>query len=342
MAKKKVDGDQMMQMMQMMMSQIGNLDPASDPFAQDPDGGGDEDAGLKADIIRPADIKDIIKEQQAIETGTALDLLCLLQDGQHRIGGVPAGTTIAFCGPPGKGKSRTAIAAIGRIASAGKKVAYVVAEEGFRDPVGSGRDDLASRMTKIIMQTEGVTLKQFKDKIAPNIWVLLSQYHRGKTWADFVTHYRYLVEEEGIQFVVVDSLNALDPSKTRTADNLAVLKTYNHDAGVTCLTVGQIRDTGSPAGGECLMHTADVVFLAEWMSLSTKDMALEWGGEYREKILTLRCVKSVSTPTLGYQLRLVQSADAGVLQLHPDHPEMSYPVPPAKKKSKKRVVRAKK
>ena len=86
-----------------------------------------------------------------------------------------------------------------------------------------------------------------------------SQYHRGHSWDDFIRRYRKVVEDEGVRFIVVDSLNTLDPSHARTAENLAVLKTYNHEHGVTCVTIGQVKDSGEPVGGEALMHTADAV-----------------------------------------------------------------------------------
>ena len=38
--------------------------------------------------------------------------------------------------------------------------------------------------------------------------------------------------------MVIDSLNMLDPSKNRTADNLSALKTYNHEKGITCICHG--------------------------------------------------------------------------------------------------------
>ena len=117
-----------------------------------------------------------------------------------------------------------------------------------------------------------------------NVFVLQSQYHKGQTWDDFVTKYRYLVEKEEIRFVVIDSLNMLDPTKNRTADNLSALKTYNHEKGITCICIGQIRDTGMPVGGEALQHTADVVFLIEELSMGSKEMAEQWGSAYRAKI----------------------------------------------------------
>ena len=152
--------------------------------------------------------------------------------------------------------------------------------------------------------------------------MLESQYHKGNSWDDFVSKYRYLVEQEEISFVVIDSLNMLDPSRNRTADNLSALKTYNHEQGITCLCIGQIRDTGSPVGGEALQHTADVVFLIEEMSLGSKEIAELWGGKYRDKIDVLRSVKSVTTPTFPHPVRIGREEKTGAMIVHEAQPEM--------------------
>ena len=85
------------------------------------------------------------------------------------------------------------------------------------------------------MTVTGITDEdEFSDKVLANVFVMECQYHKGTTWDDFVAKYRYLVEKEKISFAVIDSLNMLDPTRNRTADNLSALKTYNHEAGVTC------------------------------------------------------------------------------------------------------------
>jgi hypothetical protein len=196
----------------------------------------------------------------------------------------------------------------------------VVAEEGFHTAEGSGRDDLCSRMVKIGMEATGLKEKAFRDKVLDNVYVLESQYHKGQSWDDFIAKYRYLVEKAEIDFVVIDSLNMLDPTKNRTADNLSALKTYNHEKGITCLCIGQIRDTGLPVGGEALMHTADAVFLLEEMGLGSKEIAEQWGGKYRDKIDTLRVVKCVTTPTFPHLVRVAQEEGTGALAVHPAQP----------------------
>ena len=220
--------------------------------------------GIKRLRTIPTDLFPVriirIKTQQGVSLGSVLDFLCLTDDCSHALGGIPKGCTIALAGPPGKGKTRTALAGLTRVAADGNPVAFVVAEEGFHNDVEAGRDDLCSRLTKIGMASTGMDESQLAEKVLSNIYVLQSQYHRGQTWDDFVTKYRYLVEKEKIRFVVIDSLNMLDPTKNRTADNLSALKTYNHEKGITCICIGQIRDTGMPVGGEALMHTAVGLF----------------------------------------------------------------------------------
>ncbi|MEN0062845.1 MAG: ATPase domain-containing protein [Myxococcota bacterium] len=317
-------GNPMMQMMQMMQMMMGGaaapmVDPSAMPFAMSapvPD----QDQGLDSDIIRPATFDELVREQEPLPTGSILDQLCLSADGATALGGIPKGCTMAFVGPPGKGKTRTALAALARTAQSGMKVAFVVAEEGFHTESGSGRDDLCSRLTKIGGAVTGLDETAFREQVLDNLYVLESQYHKGQTWDDFIARYRYLVEKAEIDFVVIDSLNMLDPTKHRTADNLSALKTYNHEKGVTCLCIGQIKDTGLPVGGEALMHTADAVFLIEQLSLGSKDMAALWGGAYRDKIDVIRAVKSVTTPTFPHLARVEQAADTGALVVHEAQP----------------------
>jgi len=322
----------MMQMMQMMQMMMGGgmtapmIDPSAVPFAGQsaPDG----DKGLDAEILRPALLTNRIKTQEAVSLGSVLDVLCLTEDGKNALGGVPRGCTIALAGPPGKGKTRSALAGLAKVAQTGVKVGFVVAEEGFHDTAGSGRDDLCSRLMKIGMAATGLNEKELEAKVLSNMFVLESQYHKSNTWDDFVGKYRYLVERENIKFVVIDSLNMLDPTKNRTADNLSALKTYNHEKGITCICIGQIRDTGMPVGGEALVHTADVVFLIEEMGLGSKEQAELWGGKYRDKIDIITAVKSVTTPIFPHPIRITRDGVTGAMRAHDAQPAEYAPLAP--------------
>src|SRR6218665_2206654 len=161
-------GNPMLAMMQMMQMMMGNgaapalMAPCAIPFAGQPVDDGDR--GLDADIIRPAMFEDLIKEQEGVPVGSVLDLLpltshpplCPPPARQPALGGIPKGCTIAFAGPPGRGKTRTSLAGLARVAQRGEKVAFVIAEEGFHDQEGNGRDDLCSRMVKIGMAATGL------------------------------------------------------------------------------------------------------------------------------------------------------------------------------------------
>ncbi|MFO0088618.1 MAG: hypothetical protein ACK52L_22340, partial [Pirellula sp.] len=184
----------MMQMMQAMMGNTGvmpggQIDPAAVPFAGSSPAQ-DTDTGLDSDIIRPVFLKNRIKEQQGLPLGSVLDSLCLTNDRKNSLGGVPKGCTIALAGPPGKGKTRSSLAGLAKVALSGVPVAYVIAEEGFYNPPEFGRDDLCSRMTKIGMQATGLGEEEFASKVLANMFVMQSQYHRGKSWDDFVGKYR--------------------------------------------------------------------------------------------------------------------------------------------------------
>ncbi len=327
-------GNPMAQLMQMMAAYGGGMggmgmpgaqvDPSAQPFVGAPTD--DQEPGLAADIVQPATIQDLLKEQQALAVQPVLDRLCLSADGKTALGGLPRGCTIAFAGPPGRGKTRSMLEGIARVAMTGTRCAYVVAEEGFRDEDNPGRDDLCSRFAKVAMAATGLDEAGLRQEVLPNVLIIQSQYHKGHTWDDFIRRYRYVVEDQDVRFVVVDSLNTLDPTHARTADNLSVLKTYNHEHGVTCVTIGQIKDTGEPVGGEALMHTADAVLLIEELSLGSKEIAEFWGGKYREKITVIQARKCVTTPVFPHPVR-VHLDERGRLAVHPGHPA-EYALPP--------------
>ncbi|MCO5167741.1 MAG: hypothetical protein M9894_15445 [Planctomycetes bacterium] len=328
-------GNPMAQLMQMMaafggvggpgLAPPGQVDPSAQPFMAGAAPADEQEPGLAADIVAPATVEDLLKEQKALPVQPVLDRLCLSPDGKTALGGLPQGCTIAFAGPPGRGKTRAMLEGVARVARSGVKCAYVVAEEGFRDEDNPGRDDLCSRFAKIAMAATGLDEDGLREHVLPNVLIIQSQYHKGHTWDDFIRRYRYVVEDQGVRFVVVDSLNTLDPTHARTAENLSVLKTYNHEHGVTCVTIGQIKDTGEPVGGEALMHTADAVLLIEELSLGSKEMAEFWGGKYREKITVLHARKSVTTPVFPHPVR-VWLDEQGRLAVHPGHPaELALP-----------------
>ncbi|MFX0061357.1 MAG: RAD55 family ATPase [Candidatus Hermodarchaeota archaeon] len=283
----------------------------------------DKDLGLESDIIFPYELEVGIREQQPLNIHPLFGRL-FLNDKGTALGGIPKGTTITLTGPPYTGKTRAGIEMLIRTMMTGEKCGFVVAEEGFYDTTDSGRNDLHSRLIQIGMAITGLDEKSFREKYENQYVVIPAQYHLGRSWSDFVTTYRYVVEDLGATTMIVDSINSLDPSRARTVDNLNALKTYNHQSGVTCIVIGQIRDTGSPAGGEALLHVSEVSIHAYELSMTSKEMAQFWGSTYRERIMVMRAT-SKTCGTLSYPVRVTHDEN-GLIRLHEDQPS-DYPVP---------------
>ena len=54
------------------------------------------------------------------------------------------------------------------------------------------RDDLCSRFAKIAMAATGLDEAGIREKVLPNVLIILSQYHKGHTWDDYMEDRRAL------------------------------------------------------------------------------------------------------------------------------------------------------
>lgn len=277
--------------------------------------------GSSTGILRPAEFATLVKQQAALSLGSVLDHMCLTADGQHALGGIPQGCTMALTGPLGKGKTRTALVGMARAAYRGLRVGLVVSEEKFQGD--NGRDDLCSRLTKLGMAATGLDEAQFRDSVLSNIRVLEIPAHEGVSWDEFLPRYRSLVEDEAAELVVIDSLTLLDPSHSDAAGHLATLRSYNHGQSVTCLCVSQLRDLEDL---ESLNHVADAVFVIEPMLLKTKETASLWGGRVDGRIDVIRTVRCLTAPEFPHPIRLQRDAVTGEFQIHAAQPGI-YAVP---------------
>jgi hypothetical protein len=75
------------------------------------------------------------------------------------------------------------------------------------------------------------------------------------------------------------------------------------------------------------MHTADVVFLIEEMSLGSKEQAELWGGKYRDKIDVISAIKSVTTPIFPHPIRMHRDSATGSMRAHEAQPAEYKPLP---------------
>jgi hypothetical protein len=235
--------------------------------------------------------------QKSIATNTAMDLMC-------KVDGIPSGCTIELIGPAGCGKTRTCLAALVSALDQGRQCALVLSEEKFVNPENPGRPDVLSRLLEIGGGREVVAI----DKLS----VLESLSYDGNGWADFTTGYRWLVEKKGVKFTVIDSMSLIDRSNRHAASNMNALKVFNHNHGVTCIAIGQVKD-GGVAGGEQIQHAADCVFLVDTETVNSKEMAEQYGCKYRDQIMTMKAVKSATTRVEPKKIRVSLDNESGIL-----------------------------
>jgi KaiC/GvpD/RAD55 family RecA-like ATPase len=306
---------QMMQTMQSMMSagaMPGQWDSSS-PFQQTEE----VVEAVPHDIIIPKTLERGIVAQKGLNVHPLYSKLFLNEDNTL-LGGIPKGCTITLTGPAYSGKTRSALEMIVYAVMNDIKTAYVVAEEGFFDDKDSGRNDLFSRFLKIAEAISGQTEKEFRKKYDEQYVVIPNQYHKGKTWEEFIRDYRYAVEELKCKFTIIDSINMLDPSKLNTVDNLNALKTYNHEKGITCVVIGQVKDTGQPQGGEALFHTSEVALHISEKTMTSKAQAEIWSSQYRNKITVINA-RSKVCHTLDFPVRIMFDEN-GMIRADPRQP----------------------
>ena len=291
---------QMMQTMQSMMS-AGAMPgqwESSSPFQKTEE----VVEAVPHDIILPKTLERGIVAQEGLNIHPLYSKLFLSEDNSL-LGGIPKGCTCTLTGPAYSGKTRSALEMIINAVRKDVKTAYVVAEEGFFDDKESGRNDLFSRFLKIAETITGLTEKQFRKKYDEKYVVIPNQYHKGKSWEEFIRDYRFAVEELECKFTIIDSINMLDPSKLNTVDNLNALKTYNHEKGVTCVVIGQVKDTGQPQGGEALFHTSEVALHISKKSMTSKAQAEIWGSTYRDTVTVINA-RSKVCHTLNFSVKI--------------------------------------
>lgn len=309
---------QMMQTFQSMMAVGASPQQwaSSQPFQQGEEV--EETEQVSHDIILPETLERGITTQVGLDVHPLYSKLFLTDDGSM-LNGIPKGCTMTLTGPSYSGKTRSALEIIARAVTQGIKTCYVVAEEIFYDELGTGRNDLFSRFLQIATDVTGMSEKEFRKKHDKDYVIIPNQYHLGKSWSDFIKDYRYAVEELECKLTIIDSINMLDPSKLNTVDNLNALKTYNHEKGITCLVIGQVKDSGQPQGGEALFHTSEVALHLYEQTMTSKAMAEAWGSEYRDSVLLISA-RSKLSGALSFPVK-VYFDNNGSLRASPDQPD---------------------
>ena len=277
-----------------------------------------EPEAVPHDVILPKTLTKGIVVQEGLDLHPLFSKL-FLDSNKQLLGGIPKACTLTLTGPAYSGKTRAALVMLVNAVVQGIKVAYVVAEEGFYDEGDTGRNNLFSRLLEIAVDETGLTEAEFRKKYDESYVIIPNQYHLGKTWADFIRDYRYAVEELKCTLTIIDSINMLDPSKLNTVDNLNALKTYNHEKGITCVVIGQVKDSGVPQGGESLFHASEVSIHLYEMTMTSKELAAKWGANYRDSVLMISA-RSKVCGTLGFPIKVEENAK-GLIEATKEQPE---------------------
>lgn len=222
-------------------------------------------------ITTPSDIKENAKVLCQIRTGTFIDDV-FLDDSDRIIHGLPFGSNSLITGLPNSGKS-ILLEEIALKMAENLKVCLVTSEEVWS--TDTLRYDLENRMKK-----KALDLKLSWNKIRENLRVLdvVSNSKLGE-WYNFVSSYRKLVEQDGIQVLLVDSLTMLEDSRGQLKYRLSELSKYNQKHGVTAVFINQRSsedaDGLSMAGGIALSHIVDVVMIMDYKKVWTGDAQLK-------------------------------------------------------------------
>lgn len=205
-------------------------------------------------VIQPKDGKESQKIFTVMSTGTLLDKL-FLDDGGTPLNGIPVEGQYGLIGLPDSGKSILMQEVVLRVAQR-RKVVLVTSEDLWESE--TDRADLQSRMRKRI---EALNLDW--NVIRKNLLVIDTvKFTELRDWKTFIETYRYIVENFGLDFLVVDSITWMDSYRGALKNRLMELCRYNQLKGITAFYVTQrgsdSYDGYSIAGGIGLAHNLDV------------------------------------------------------------------------------------
>ncbi|KPV62564.1 MAG: KaiC [Candidatus Bathyarchaeota archaeon BA1] len=223
-------------------------------------------------VLRPDVAPEAKKQFMGLPTGTFLDQLFLTPKGEA-LNGVPICGQFAITGLPGAGKSILVEEIAVRVAAAGRKVLFATAEDTWKS--ATPRFDLQSRMKQ-----KADILGLDWGKIMENLYVLDTVvYPELRDWNTFAETYRYVVEREGIDLAIVDSVTVLESYRGALKYRVMELARYNQIHGVTGLYVNQRSaetwDTYDMAGGIGLAHNLDGTIIVDYGRVYWQDQQVD-------------------------------------------------------------------
>jgi len=231
-----------------------------------------KDKKLSALVLRPSVAEEAKKPLTAIPTGTFIDYLFLTSEGKP-LKGLPVAGQFALTGLPGAGKSILVEEIAVNVSSAGRKVLYATAEDTWQSP--TPRFDLQSRMKE-----KADFLGKDWGKVKDNLFVLDTvMFPELREWNTFAETYRYVVEKEGIELAIIDSVTVLESYRGALKYRVMELARHNQMKGVTCIYVNQrsreIWDTYEMAGGIGLAHNLDGTIIVDYGRVFWQDQQVD-------------------------------------------------------------------
>jgi KaiC/GvpD/RAD55 family RecA-like ATPase len=223
-------------------------------------------------VLRPDEAPEAKKPLVGLSTGTFIDQLFLTPEGET-LNGVPICGQFAITGLPGAGKSILVEEIAVRVAAAGKKTMYATAEDTWKS--ATPRFDLQSRLKQ-----KADILGLDWNKIRENLYVLDTVvYPDLRDWSTFAETYRYVVEKEKVELVIIDSVTVLEAYRGALKYRVMELARYNQLHGVTGLYVNQRSaerwDSYDMAGGIGLAHNLDGTIIVDYGRIFWEDQKVD-------------------------------------------------------------------
>jgi len=227
---------------------------------------------LSSLVLRPDEAPEAKKPLMGLPTGTFIDQLFLTPEGET-LNGVPICGQFAITGLPGAGKSILVEEIAVKVAASGKKTMYATAEDTWKS--ATPRFDLQSRLKQ-----KADILGLDWNKIRENLYVLDTVvYPDLRDWSTFAETYRYVIEKEKVELVIIDSVTVLEAYRGALKYRVMELARYNQLHGVTGFYVNQRSverwDSYDMAGGIGLAHNLDGTIIVDYGRIFWEDQKVD-------------------------------------------------------------------